>query len=87
MQHHSLIPLPRIQLHQLLEVGEKLSALLELLIHVVNGIVEGDIGIVESPDLFGRERRLDKLRTKHSHDEVHVVCDGLFANRRLDRLI
>ncbi len=87
VQHHRLVPLPRLQLHQLLEVREELGALLELLVDVLHGVVECDVRVVEAPDLIRSQRRLDQIRPEDAHDDVDVVRGSLLPDCHLDVLV
>ena len=86
-QHHGLIALSKVQLHQLLEVGKELRALSELLVNVLDRVVERNVGIVEPPDLFRLERRTDELRPQNGNDDVEIFASGFLPDRLLDLLV
>ena len=87
VQHHGLVALAGLELHQLLQVREELGALLELVVDVLDCVVESDVGIVETANLVGLERGLNEVGAQDGDDEVDVVGGSLLADGDFEVLL
>ena len=84
MQHHQFITLARAELQQLLQVREELRALLQFLIDILYGAIEGDVGVEDALHLRRRDLGANCLALYDSNDVIHTQKLRLLPDLLLD---